>query len=72
MANLAHHPLSGFVAPRFESPALLLRLWQRLVLWQRRERERAQLAALTARELRDIGLSRVDVLGEVNKPFWRD
>lgn len=39
--------------------------------WRRRSRERAQLACLDERMLRDIGVSRGDVLREINKPFWR-
>jgi uncharacterized protein YjiS (DUF1127 family) len=39
--------------------------------WRRRYRERAQLAVLDERMLRDIGVNRSDVLREVNKPFWR-
>jgi uncharacterized protein YjiS (DUF1127 family) len=39
--------------------------------WRRRSRERAELAQLDDRMLRDIGVSRGDVLAEINKPFWR-
>jgi uncharacterized protein YjiS (DUF1127 family) len=39
--------------------------------WRQRSRERAQLATLDERMLRDIGISRGDVLSELNKPFWR-
>jgi uncharacterized protein YjiS (DUF1127 family) len=39
--------------------------------WRQRSRDRAQLAVLDERMLRDIGISRGDVLGEINKPFWR-
>jgi uncharacterized protein YjiS (DUF1127 family) len=42
-----------------------------LIEWGRRERERDVLAALTARELRDIGITRVDAAREFEKPFWR-
>ena len=42
-----------------------------LVLWQDRARQRAHLASLDHRMLRDIGLSRADVAGEASKPFWR-
>ena len=40
--------------------------------WRRRNRERAELAALDDRILKDIGLTRADaeILG--NKPFWRE
>lgn len=40
-------------------------------LWRRRARDRAQLAMLDDRMLRDIGVSRVDIWGEIHKPFWR-
>ena len=42
-----------------------------LIEWGRRERERDALAALTLRELRDIGITRVDAAREFEKPFWR-
>jgi uncharacterized protein YjiS (DUF1127 family) len=39
--------------------------------WRTRARERAELAALDDRVLRDIGLTRSDVYREYRKPFWR-
>lgn len=42
-----------------------------LVLWQDRARQRAHLASLDHRMLRDIGLSPAEVAGEASKPFWR-
>ena len=39
--------------------------------WGQRSRERAQLATLDERMLRDVGINRGDVLREINKPFWR-
>jgi uncharacterized protein YjiS (DUF1127 family) len=42
-----------------------------LLTWQRRATERATLAAMNERELRDIGLARNEVLVEADKPFWR-
>jgi uncharacterized protein YjiS (DUF1127 family) len=39
--------------------------------WVRRIESRRELAALSDRELRDIGITRVDALGEAEKPFWR-
>jgi len=39
--------------------------------WYRRSRERTQLASLDDRMLRDIGVTRGEVLAEINKPFWR-
>lgn len=43
----------------------------RLRLYRRRHRERAQLLALTERERRDIGITRLDAVREAEKPFWR-
>lgn len=39
--------------------------------WRERIRQRDALARLDDRMLRDIGLSRADVDGEVSKPFWQ-
>ena len=39
--------------------------------WHGRSRDRAALAAFDDRMLRDIGVTRVDALYEINKPFWR-
>jgi uncharacterized protein YjiS (DUF1127 family) len=40
--------------------------------WRRRTRERAELAALDDRMLKDIGLTRTDAEFLTNKPFWRE
>ena len=47
------------------------RLFGVLREWRRRARDRAELAALDDRTLRDIGVARVDVWREIYKPFWR-
>ena len=39
--------------------------------WLRRIESRRELAGLGYRELRDIGVTRVDALREAEKPFWR-
>jgi len=39
--------------------------------WRRRARERRELASLDHRTIRDLGLSRSEILFEANKPFWR-
>ena len=39
--------------------------------WLARSRTRCDLARLDARLLRDIGLTRADAMGEIEKPFWR-
>ena len=48
------------------------RILTRLREWRRRARDRAQLAALDDRMLRDIGLTRADAEFLSNKPFWRE
>ncbi|MGE0162919.1 MAG: DUF1127 domain-containing protein [Dongiaceae bacterium] len=41
------------------------------MFWSERTRQRRRLAALDDRILKDIGLSRADVMSESDKPFWR-
>jgi uncharacterized protein YjiS (DUF1127 family) len=53
-----------------------LALWVRntvdlLLVWHERARQRRHLRSLNDRMLRDIGLTRADVLAESSKPFWR-
>jgi uncharacterized protein YjiS (DUF1127 family) len=40
-------------------------------LWHERARQRSHLAALDARMLRDIGITRSEAAREYEKPFWR-
>jgi len=39
--------------------------------WRRRVRTRRELAALDARERRDINIRWEDAVAEASKPFWR-
>ena len=39
--------------------------------WHRRSCERGQLRALDDRALADLGLTRADILREVDKRFWQ-
>ena len=41
-----------------------------VLVWRDRAHERSQLAAMDARQRKDIGLTRVDLWCEVKKPFW--
>jgi uncharacterized protein YjiS (DUF1127 family) len=41
-----------------------------VLTWHERARQRRRLRALDDYMLRDIGLSRADVEGEADKPFW--
>ncbi|MFQ6575655.1 DUF1127 domain-containing protein [Pseudomonas sp. UM16] len=45
---------------------------QQLARWQQLHRQRMELARLSDAALHDIGMSRVDVLQEVERPFWDD
>lgn len=42
-----------------------------LRLWLRRGEERRELAGMSEQEWRDIGLTRIDAMREIRKPFWR-
>ncbi len=44
---------------------------ERFTCYRRARRERAQLLAFGERDLRDLGLSRVDALRVANRPLWR-
>ncbi len=51
---------------------LVSRVFGRLIVWQERAEQRHALAMLDDRQLKDIGLSRADIVREISKPFWRD
>ncbi|ARU55464.1 MAG: DUF1127 domain-containing protein [Pseudomonadales bacterium] len=55
--------------------SVLVRWWRYLRLnapvWWDRYRQRQALAELSSMQMKDIGLSRSDVINEVNKPFWK-
>jgi uncharacterized protein YjiS (DUF1127 family) len=46
------------------------RLLATLAEWQERAEQRAHLARLDERMLKDIGVSAVDAWNESRKPFW--
>ena len=52
--------------------ARMARLLARLRRWRVLARQRRELAELSDRMLKDIGLSRVDALREARRPFWDD
>jgi uncharacterized protein YjiS (DUF1127 family) len=56
---------------RIAAPHFWLALAELVAAWMQRARERHALAQLTARERRDMGLSRAAVEEEIRKPFWR-
>jgi len=48
-----------------------VRLFRMLLLWQARFSERRHLSDLPDYALRDVGLTRDEIEGEIRKPFWR-
>ena len=66
MAYLTLHRVTNY-----QPDSAISRLGAQLRLWRRRARERQQLAQLSERDLRDIGMSRGTVYAELQKPFWR-
>jgi uncharacterized protein YjiS (DUF1127 family) len=40
-------------------------------VWRERQRIRCQLAAMSERELQDMGVCRSEIAYEIGKPFWR-
>lgn len=65
-------PSEGATAPR---PCGLARVFgallNNLALWQERAEQRADLAEMDERMLKDIGVSAADAWKETRKPFWR-
>ena len=53
------------------SSHLLARLTGMVATARQRSRDRAMLAMISDRDLRDIGVSRATVAFELNQPFWR-
>ena len=47
-------------------------VWRRVARWFELGRERRTLARLTESDLKDLGLSRADILVESERPFWDD
>ena len=50
---------------------LASRVLERLIVWQERAEQRHALAMLDDRQLKDIGLSRADIVREISRPFWQ-
>ena len=61
IADLREHP----------TESILSRVPGTLALWRKRARERAEIAQLSARDARDLGLDPGVLNYEASKPFWR-
>ena len=62
-------PRAGFVTRAIVD--LAKAFWAVLVRWQEREEMRNHLMDIDDRILRDVGLTRREVMREIEKPFWR-
>ncbi len=60
---------------RFGWPAIFPNSPRKIVevvkVWIERKRSRDLLASLDERQLKDFGATRIDVIRETRKPFWR-
>lgn len=54
-----------------DRPALAVRVFDRLLGWLERSRQRRTLGQLDERMLSDIGCDRASAAAEANKPFWQ-
>lgn len=73
-AALAQQPVAAAARAALRARSwrrVLERACDRLLSWQERSRQRHQLASLSDHMLRDIGLSRADILAETTKRFWQ-
>jgi uncharacterized protein YjiS (DUF1127 family) len=57
--------------PNLPRPDFLTRVSAMASTWQRRARQRAELAHLGDLELRDLAISSAEADLEIRKPFWR-
>ena len=59
-----------------DNPSAQDTIWKRVQTlrktWQRRTRERNELARVTSRDLADIGMTSGQADFEMNKPFWKE
>ena len=72
MSSISIH--SVVFACRPQEPALtriLRQLVDVAVLWRKRAHDRRVLANLRARDLQDIGVTRAEIVREINKSFFR-
>lgn len=63
-------PAAAF-APTRGVGAFFAAMCNRLAEWQERAEQRAHLAGMDDRMLKDIGVSAVDATHEADKPFWK-
>lgn len=62
---------SGHAGEGIRTTGFWHRLRAHVALWRHRAETRRQLARFRPRDMSDIGITRVDILREISKPFWR-
>jgi len=70
MSSLAHRLAAARLRRADRTGTLAARVRAALAEWRRRARSRTQLARLSERDLRDIGLTPTEAAKEYAKPFW--
>jgi len=75
--NSLTDPISGvfmrrMVTGRWPNPFGPPAIARLLAIWAERVRVRRQLVQLDERQLRDIGVSPIEVRREIIKPFWSE
>jgi len=56
---------------KYQPTGSITRLLGVLSGWRKRAQERAELARLSGRDLRDMGITPAQADFEANKPFWQ-
>lgn len=56
----------------FSLKALVVQIPARALRWLELARQRRELAAMSEAALKDIGLSRADIMQETERHFWED
>jgi len=70
-ADMRRDPPRPSRRPAGSAFAIVERVFALARVWRERQRVRRQLAAMSERELQDIGVCRSDIACEIAKPFWR-
>ena len=68
---MAYTTINAQVHAPGRTTSALERTVAQLKLWRQRMRDRAELAQLTARDARDLGVDPGAIAYEISKPFWR-
>ncbi len=68
----AFEPGSAKLSLADTTSSLASGIYKTVNTWRHRSRTRARLAGLSSSSLQDFGVSRIDAMIELNKPFWEE